>query len=92
MVTGIDDLRQFGYALEEDFDELTYDAEEFRELADGRILVLGRIHGRGRQSHLPLAGEFGHVWAFADGQPRRITAFLDHARARQAAEEGPGAD
>ena len=86
VVRGIDDLRQFGYALEQDFAEVTYDPEEFRELPDGRIVVLGRIHGRGRQSSLPLEGEFGHVWTFAGGQPRSIVAFLDHARALQAAQ------
>jgi len=45
VVHGIAELRQFGYALEEDFAELRYDAEDFRELRNGRILVLGMIHG-----------------------------------------------
>jgi ketosteroid isomerase-like protein len=85
VVTGIEELRQFGYALEQDFAELTYDGEEFRELPDGRIVVLGTIHGRGRQSSLPLEGQFGHVWTFAGGRPRSIEAFLDHARALKAA-------
>jgi ketosteroid isomerase-like protein len=85
VVTGIDELREFGFALEQDFAELTYDGEEFRELSDGRVLVLGRIHGRGRASSLPLEGEFGHVWSFAGGRPRSIEAFLDHTRALRAA-------
>jgi ketosteroid isomerase-like protein len=85
VVAGIDELREFGYALEQDFAELTYDADEMRELPDGRVVVLGRIHGRGRQSSLPLEGEFGHVWTFAGGRPRSIEAFLDHARALRAA-------
>ena len=84
-VTGIEDLRQFGYALEQDFAELVYDGQEFRELPDGRVMVLGRIRGRGRQSHLPLEGEFGHVWTLSEGHPSRIVAFLDHARALEAA-------
>lgn len=89
MVTTVDDLRQFGYALEEDFAELVYDAEEVRELPDERILVLGKIHGRGRQSGLPLEAEFGHVWTFVDSLPRAIRAFLNHAQALQAASGGP---
>jgi hypothetical protein len=56
-----------GYALEEDFAELTYDPEDFRELPDGQIVVLGMIHGRGRTSGMPVPGEFGHVWTFAEG-------------------------
>jgi hypothetical protein len=92
VVTGIEDLRQFGYALEQDFAELTYDAEEFRDLPGQRVLVLGRIHGRGRQSSLPLEGEFGHVWTFAEGHPRSIEAFLDRARAVQAVQGRPSPD
>lgn len=84
-VTGIEDLRQFGYALEQDFAELVYDARDFRDAPDGRVVVLGRIRGRGRQSRLPLEGEFGHVWTLAEGHPRSIVAFLDHARALEAA-------
>lgn len=83
-VRGIEELRQFAYALEADFAVLTYDPEQFRELAGDRILVLGRIHGRGRVSAMPVEGEFGHVWSFVNHQPRSIRAFLSHARALEA--------
>ena len=86
VVHGIAELRQFGYALEEDFAELRYDAEDFRELRNGRILVLGMIHGRGRASGMPVKGEFGHVWTFASGRPRTVRAFLSHAQALEAAD------
>jgi ketosteroid isomerase-like protein len=88
VVRGIDELRQFGYALEEDFAELTYDAEDFRELGHDRVIVLGTIHGRGRVSGMPVRGKFGHVWTFAGGRPRAIHAFLSHEGALEAADAG----
>jgi ketosteroid isomerase-like protein len=89
VVRGIEELRQFGYALEEDFAELRYDAEHFRELGRDQVLVLGTIHGRGRVSGMPVRGEFGHVWTFAGGRPRAIHAFLSHERALAAAGANP---
>jgi ketosteroid isomerase-like protein len=81
VVHGIEELRQFGYALEEDFAELTYDPDEFFEIRSDQIVVLGTIHGRGRVSGMPVRGEFGHVWTFADGRPRTVRAFLSHEQA-----------
>jgi hypothetical protein len=85
VVRGIDELRQFGYALEEDFAELIYDAEDLRESGRDQVVVLGTIHGRGRVSGMPVRGQFGHVWTFAGGRPRTIHAFLSHEPALQAA-------
>ena len=90
IVRGIAQLRDFGYALEQDFDELTYEAREIREADDGRIVVVGRIYGRGRASGLPLAGEFGHVWTLRDGRVLRVDAYLDPATALAAAGLGAG--
>jgi hypothetical protein len=84
VVRGVQELRDFGYALEQDFAELTYMPDEFRDASGDRIVVLGRIVGRGRSSGLPLAGQFGHIWRFAGVQPNAIHAFLDQ---RQALEE-----
>lgn len=83
-VRGLEQLRDFGYALEQDFEELTYEANEIREAPDGRVLVIGRIYGRGRASGLPLAGEFGHVWSLHEGRVMKVDAYLDPARALDA--------
>ncbi len=80
-VRGVQELRDFGYALEQDFEELKYEVAEVREAADGRIVVVGRIYGRGRASGLPLAGEFGHVWTLRDGRVLKVDAYLDPAAA-----------
>lgn len=85
VVRGIEQLRDFGDALEQDFEELIYEAGEIHEAPDGRTVVTGRIYGRGRSSSLPLAGEFGHVWAFRDGRILRVDAYLDPAKALAAA-------
>src|SRR5205809_2384914 len=54
VVRGIAELRQFGYALEEDFAEFVYDPEDFRQRGSDQVLVLGKIHGRGRASGMPI--------------------------------------
>jgi ketosteroid isomerase-like protein len=84
-VSGTEELRDFGHALEQDFEELTYEARELHDAPDGRVVVVGRIYGRGRSSGLPLAGEFGHVWSFKDGQVVSVDAYMDPKMAMEEA-------
>lgn len=65
VVEGVSSLQQFTQALEEDFSEFRYDADEFVESPGGRVVVCGRIHAQGRSSRMPLSGEFGHVWTLS---------------------------
>ena len=74
---GVDDLRQFGEALEQDFERFSYEPREFLEADDDRVVVLGRVSGVARTSKLPLAGEFGHVWTLVDGRAASVEAYLD---------------
>ncbi len=74
---GIEELRQFGDALEQDFESFAYNPGEFIETDDGRVVVLGKVGGVARASRLPLAGEFGHIWTLEDGRATRVEAYLD---------------
>ena len=61
---------------------------EYRALDDDRVLVLGR--GRLERKVSPIDQELGWVWELRDGKVIRMTNYLSHAEARQAA--GVGAE
>ena len=58
---------------------------EFRELPDGRVLLLGFIHSRGRASGAEVRVPFGQLAWFRDGRLVRIHGYPDHASALEAA-------
>jgi ketosteroid isomerase-like protein len=82
---GVDGLAQFVEALEQDFSEFHYEAEEFIPASDDAVVVVGRIRCVGRASKVPLSQEFGHVWTIEDGSPRRVEAHMSRADAIRAA-------
>jgi len=85
MLEGVEALGEFSQALEQDFSEFRYDAEEFIDAADGAVVVLGTIHAQGRYSRLPLSGEFGHVWMLEGARAAEVTAYRDRDSARREA-------
>ena len=46
VLAGVQGLEMFVEAIEEDFSEFRYDAEEIEELGESRVLVLGRMEVR----------------------------------------------
>src|SRR5262245_27735979 len=48
VLAGVAGLEMFVEAVEEDFSEFRYDADEIEEIGDDRVLVLGRIAARAR--------------------------------------------
>ena len=85
VLAGVEGLEMFVEALEQDFSEFRYDAEEIEELGDDRVLVLGRIVAQGRATGMPLSGDFGHIWTVRDGRASHVEAHRDHGQARRAA-------
>lgn len=73
--------RQFLSAWE----EYRVEAEEFRELDDGRILVLLHAWGRGKTSGLALGemtrGKGANVFQVQEGKVILLYAYFDHGRA-----------
>src|SRR5918996_3343213 len=82
---GVDGLALFVEALEQDFSEFHYEAEEFIPGDGDKVVVAGRIHCVGRASKVPLSQEFGHVWTIADGTPTHVEAHMSRADALRAA-------
>ena len=58
---------------------------EIRELDDGRVLILGQIHGKGRASGVEVTAPFGQIADVSDGMVIRLTGYMDHASASAAA-------
>jgi len=85
VLTGVQGLAMFAEAAEQDFSEFRYDADEFEELGDDQVLVLGTIAAKARATGMPLSGEFGHVWTVHDGRAARVEAHRDRDEARRAA-------
>jgi ketosteroid isomerase-like protein len=66
------------------WDDLTANPEEFRELDDGRVLVLLHNSGRGRESGIEIE-EFStrsaNVFTIRDGKVKRLVLYWDRDRA-----------
>lgn len=78
-------MRRDGWgAIAREF-EARAEPEVVVDLADGRTLVTGRYHGRGRQSGAALDANFAHVFGFENGLLRSLAQFTDTARWRDAA-------
>jgi ketosteroid isomerase-like protein len=60
-------------------------AEEFRDLED-RVVMLGRIEGRGRGSRAWIDSPTGTIFEFLDGKISRIRNYLDQGEALRAAD------
>jgi ketosteroid isomerase-like protein len=85
VLAGVQGLEMFVEAVEQDFREFHYDAEQLEEIGDDQVLVLGRIFARARATGMPLVGEFGHIWTVRDGLATRVEAHRDREQARKAA-------
>lgn len=85
VLAGVKGLEMFVEAVEQDFREFHYDADQLEEIGDDQVLVLGRIFARARATGMPLFGEFGHIWTVRDGLATRVEAHRDREEARKAA-------
>ena len=77
--------------MEQYFEDQRVAWEQFRVLTDEcrdlgeRVLVLGRMEGRGRGSGVPVDAPYGTISDFRDGKVSRIRVYLDHGEALRAA-------
>jgi ketosteroid isomerase-like protein len=82
---GYEGYREWVAAMEESFEVWEIHPERF-EQRDDAILVLGRMHLRGRGSGVELDQETGWIVDVRDGRMWRLRSFLSHAEAIAAAE------
>jgi len=88
VIPGVQGLEVFVEAVEQDFSEFRYEADEFEEIGDDRVLVLGLIFARARATGMPFSGEFGHIWTVRDGSASHVEAHRDQDEARKVADAG----
>ena len=70
--------------LEEAFTELRAEPVEFRDLA-GRVVAIGNLHGRGKESGVVTESPIVWLVDFEDGKVVRIREYLDPDEALEAA-------
>src|SRR5271166_4904780 len=66
--------------IDDTWEEYRVIAEECRDL-DERVLMLGRIEGRGRASGAWIDSPTGTIFEFRGGKISRLRTYLDHAQA-----------
>ena len=71
--------------LPEVWENFRGEALEFTELPDGRVLLLGYLHSRGRSSGAEVRVPFGQLARFRDGLVVSIHGYPDHESALEAA-------
>jgi ketosteroid isomerase-like protein len=78
----------------EPFDEVEVEFEEFLEAPDDKVVVVFRVHGRGKSSGAPVNMRQAHVVTLRGARAVRLKAFRDPAAAKRAAGlacgDGPG--
>ena len=82
---GLEGLDQWISDIDEQFEEWYSRPGESEQLEDGRVLVLGELHMRGRGSGVELDQPMGWLMTFRDGRLLRMEVFEGHEEARRAA-------
>jgi ketosteroid isomerase-like protein len=71
-------LRTFAAIFQDHVEGPWADPDDFLDAGD-RIVVQGRLRGRGRVSGEEFEVEFAHVWTLTDGMPSRCRSYFDPA-------------
>ena len=81
---GREGIERYFRSLENSWEQFRIDRNRFRE-AEGLVVMLGRLEGRGVGSGVPVDSSLGMVFDFRGGLISRIRGYLDHAEALRAA-------
>jgi ketosteroid isomerase-like protein len=81
---GHDGVRTYFARLESAWDSFRFLVDEYRDLGD-TVVALGRLLGQGRGGGVPVDSPVGAVWDLRAGSIWRLRAYLDHAKALEAA-------
>jgi ketosteroid isomerase-like protein len=80
---GREGIEAYRMEIDDTWEEYRSVALEFRDLGD-RVLMLGRLEGRGRGSGAAVDSPQGVVIDFVDGKMSRTRTYLNHAEALKA--------
>jgi uncharacterized protein len=85
---GPDGVRAFASIFRDHVDGPWAEPDDILDAGD-RIVVLGRLRGRAKQSGHEFEVEFAHVWALTDGVASRVRVYYDTAPILAALEGRP---
>jgi ketosteroid isomerase-like protein len=75
---GREGVERFKVETSENWEELKSIPEEFRDLGD-RVLVLGRLKGRGKRSSVPVDQPYVGIFDFRGDRIWRFRVYIDRA-------------
>ena len=81
---GAPGLREWAAEMDSVWADFRIELTDWREVPDGRILVLYRVRGRARGSGIPLDARTAQVWTLRDGRLWHNQSFADPAEAFEA--------
>ena len=80
-LTGLAGMAEISHTIFSAFDDYRIEAEEYRELDAGRVLVLTVVHGHGKKSRVPSVQKTVEVFEIHSGKVTRIAVYNDRHRA-----------
>jgi ketosteroid isomerase-like protein len=81
---GHDGLRSWFADANEPWERLDVEAEEFKQLGDGRLVIFVRAKGEGSGSRALVEARIVHVASFRHGKIVRLDSYADRETAVQA--------
>jgi ketosteroid isomerase-like protein len=81
---GLEGLQRYFTEAAETWEEFSVSGEDFRDLGD-KVLVVGRMRGRGRSSQVEVDTAYTMITEFREGRIARSRSYLDHDEALRAA-------
>jgi ketosteroid isomerase-like protein len=81
---GREGIESYVREVSDTWEEYRVVGQDFRDLAEDRVLVLSRVEGRGARSGGLVDAEMGQVYDFRDGKIARVRTYLDHSNALKA--------
>jgi ketosteroid isomerase-like protein len=82
---GYDGMRAWMAEIDDQFGDWRLSIDRFEDVSEGRLLVLGAVHVRGRTSGVEFDQPMGWLVTFSDEQVIELVTIPDHARALEAA-------
>jgi ketosteroid isomerase-like protein len=82
---GIDAVADYFSQFTESFDEFSFEAEDFIDLGDDRVLFLFRLRTRGKGSGATADARPGWIYTIRGRKVVRVEAYLDRGEALAAA-------
>jgi uncharacterized protein len=86
---GADDVSEGMTALRESVRNPKFEQDEYIDVGDGEVMVLGRLSGEGALTGAPFEAEYAHHVKVTDGRVARFQAYVDTAEILKALAEPP---